>query len=74
MSEGIIFVHDYMQTHIARFRGTTASCTASRRAAAEAVARKVMGSKAHYVEICGNDFAWHVVSQNTERHAPSGAR
>jgi hypothetical protein len=23
MSEGIIFVHDYMQTHIARFRNVT---------------------------------------------------
>jgi hypothetical protein len=62
MSEGVIFVRDYGGTHIARFRGKTASSTCGREAAAKAVARKVMGATPHYVDRCGNDYAWQVVS------------
>ena len=50
MSEGIIRVREYGGTYIARFRGKTASCTASGEVAAQRVAAKVMRSKHHVVE------------------------
>ena len=41
--EHVIFVRDYLQTHIARSEGRTASATAGREAAARALARKLFG-------------------------------
>lgn len=61
-SEGIVFVREYCGTYIARFRGKRASSTSSSKFAAQAVARKVMGNEPHFVEICGNDKAWQVIS------------
>ena len=50
MSEGLIRVHEYGGTYIARFRRKTASCTSGSEAAARAVARKVLGNTLHMIE------------------------
>jgi len=60
-SEGIIFVRDYSGTHIARWKGKTASCTAGRKAAAEAVAKKIIPDRIYFLEMCGNEYAWQVL-------------
>ena len=62
MSEGIIIVRPYSGTYIARFRGKTASCTSGPKAAAQAVAGKVMGATSYIIKMCGNDTAWQVLS------------
>lgn len=62
MSEGIVFVRDYNDTYIARFRARPHPAPLG--AAAEAVARKVMGNTPHFVEMCGNEYAWQIVSHN----------
>jgi hypothetical protein len=60
MSHGIIFVHYYGGTYIARFQGKTASCTGGKKQAAERVARKVMGKKPFTIERYGSEYAWKI--------------
>ena len=45
--EGYVSVRYYGGTQIARFRGQTASCTASYEGAANAVVRKALGDQAY---------------------------
>lgn len=58
----IIKVRDSNQTYIARCQGKTASCTASPKFAAEAVAQKIFGGKAHHLERDGDDYHWKAIN------------
>jgi hypothetical protein len=58
--EKTIFVRDYSQTYIARLFGKTASCTASREAAAKAVCEKVLQDYHYKLEMIGNGV-WKVI-------------
>jgi hypothetical protein len=61
IGDDIIIVRDYSGTHIAKLRKSIASCTAGRRQAADAVARKVMGSQPYRLEELEIDRVWKVV-------------
>jgi len=63
---GIIVVCDYSGTHIARWNGKTASCTAGRKRAAEAVAKKVMGDRHYVIKMLGEGYAWQVLTDRTD--------
>ncbi len=55
-SLGFIFTRYYGGTFIARFQGKVASCTSGRKAAAERVARKVLGQKPYSLRaVAGGD-------------------
>jgi len=56
----VIHVHPYSGTYIAKFRKSIASCTAGPEQAAEAVARKVMGSKPYTLHQDGSAMVWRV--------------
>jgi hypothetical protein len=50
-------------TYIARCQGKTASCTSCAKGAAEAVAKKIMGSRSHAVVRVDGDRIWKIVEQ-----------
>jgi hypothetical protein len=57
-----ITVRPYSGTYIAKFRKSVASCTCGPQQAAEAVARKVMGSKPYSLHRIGTENVWRVCS------------
>ncbi len=61
--DGVIAVRDSCGTHIARWRGKTASCTASRESAAHAVAKKVLGHD-EFVLMRWDKDSWQVGVMN----------
>ncbi len=63
-SQGFIFVRYYGGTYIARFQGKTASCTSGQKAAAERVARKVLGEKPFRLNMCGGEYTWQIFTED----------
>ncbi|OPX97205.1 MAG: hypothetical protein A4E60_03328 [Syntrophorhabdus sp. PtaB.Bin047] len=53
-------------TYVARCQGKIASCTSCAKGAAEAVARKIVGSRPHAVVRVDGDRLWKIVEQSNE--------